>query len=687
MTDPASVHSAAAVIYAVPALVWAVLTRNYLLVIRTRLPRRPLFAIFPTCTGLVALVYVIMTIGTLGASEPGLVPQRLLTTVLVVALVALGPVVRHLIVGTGSLVVTDTPTTPAWLAGNYGAGAGIAAVALRFVLRPGDAWITGATIATAGFVVMVIVAGWEMRGRVQRGPLRMGNLATQLTRTDLVILAVGSTVLLGAVAAAIFGRGGTALGIPLAIACAGLFGATALALRNLAVALRDVTVAVVTLVGVGVVFWGARAVAASTSSATERLFVDAGAVLALLAITVPVRDRLRAGIDRVLLRHGQRIGEELQAFLHTLSPELGAVECCRRALAEMARAWRMRGAAILLHDGTSIVEGEIAFEPLRAEWPTGAAADRLPKRPFIGLSLPDVRLRQALGRADVIGVLPIVSPHRRWGHLFVSIGVLGWDKGAGQIDVGAAFCDQLALLLDGAELLARTVAVERSLAHAEKLAAIGELAARIAHDIRNPVTAARSLAQQLTRESGTPYADEHAVILEELERVESRVGALLRFARREEFRFEPVALGPLVRATVGALRARLEAADIGVHVEAGDGITARADAEKLRHVLVNVVENAIDALAEAPAPRRLAVVVGGTNGTASIEVRDSGPGVTADALAHLFEPFFTLKPHGTGLGLAIARRTIDAHGGRITAAAAPGGGMAFTVELPIAEAT
>src|SRR5581483_8829670 len=167
VTDPASVHSAAAVIYAVPALVWAVLTRNYLLVIRTRLPRRPLFAIFPTCTGLVALVYVIMTIGTLGASEPGLVPQRLLTTVLVVALVALGPVVRHLIVGTGSLVVTDTPTTPAWLAGNYGAGAGIAAVALRFVLRPGDAWITGATIATAGFVVMVIVAGWEMRGRVQ----------------------------------------------------------------------------------------------------------------------------------------------------------------------------------------------------------------------------------------------------------------------------------------------------------------------------------------------------------------------------------------------------------------------------------------------------------------------------------------------------------------------------------------
>src|SRR2546425_8185340 len=87
-----------------------------------------------------------------------------------------------------------------------------------------------------------------------------------------------------------------------------------------------------------------------------------------------------------------------------------------------------------------------------------------------------------------------------------------------------AFVAQLALLLDGADLLARTIAVERSLAHAEKLAAIGELAARIAHEIRNPVTAARSLAQQLAREPASPFAAEHRLILGELERVE-RQGA------------------------------------------------------------------------------------------------------------------------------------------------------------------
>src|SRR2546425_12279214 len=112
-----------------------------------------------------------------------------------------------------------------------------------------------------------------------------------------------------------------------------------------------------------------------------------------------------------------------------------------------------------------------------------------------------------------------------------------------------AFVAQLALLLDGADLLARAVAVERSLAHAEKLAALGELAARIAHEIRNPVTAARSLAQQLAREPGLPCVAEHRLILEELERVERRGGDPLPLPRPRQPPFEPVAPGEPAPAT------------------------------------------------------------------------------------------------------------------------------------------
>jgi signal transduction histidine kinase len=111
---------------------------------------------------------------------------------------------------------------------------------------------------------------------------------------------------------------------------------------------------------------------------------------------------------------------------------------------------------------------------------------------------------------------------------------------------------------------------------------------------------------------------------------------------------------------------------------------ARVDREKLRYVIINLVENAADALRDTDGSRRLAVTLLGTNGTATLSVADSGPGVSAEALPRLFEPFFSLKAHGTGLGLAIAKRTVDAHGGRIEALSPPGGGMTLQIELPLA---
>src|SRR5262249_24384172 len=153
------------------------------------------------------------------------------------------------------------------------------------------------------------------------------------------------------------------------------------------------------------------------------------------------------------------------------------------------------------------------------------------------------------------------------------------------------------------------------------LAAIGELAARFAHEVRNPVTAARSLAQQLSREPAAPMNAEHAaLILTELERVERQVAALLRFARREEFRFEPVDLSALVRATADEFRGRFDAAGIVIDLDAADRVTARVDREKIRQVLINLVENAMDALGDSPGRRQVSVAVTRTNGAATLRV-------------------------------------------------------------------
>src|SRR5262249_39769756 len=157
------------------------------------------------------------------------------------------------------------------------------------------------------------------------------------------------------------------------------------------------------------------------------------------------------------------------------------------------------------------------------------------------------------------------------------------------------------------------------------LAAIGETAARIAHDIRNPVTAARSLAQQLVEEPGSPFAAEHGLILEELDRVERQVAVLLRFARREELNVEALHLGELARAVIARAARRLDDAVVTAAFSARAGIRVSADREKLRQVLINLVENAIDALGGKDADRHLVVEVEERDGCAALRVRDNGP--------------------------------------------------------------
>src|SRR5581483_11997394 len=280
---------------------------------------------------------------------------------------------------------------------------------------------------------------------------------------------------------------------------------------------------------------------------------------------------------------------------------------------------------------------------------------------------------------------PIASPRRRWGHLFAVEPLFTAPIDAGELEMVAAFLHQLALVLDAYELLEHAVEVERSLAHAEKLAAIGELSARVAHEIRNPVTAARSLAQLLARHPDAPDNAENAeLILTELERVERQIASLLRFARREEYRFAPTDVAELVRSAVADLRPRLDDAGVAVDVDVDDGgLTARVDAEKLRQVVINLVENARDALATADGDRRLRVAARRSDGVAHLRIADTGPGIPPAVLARVFEPFFSLKENGTGLGLAIVKRTVEAHGGRIAAENAAGGGAVFAIDLPL----
>jgi signal transduction histidine kinase len=113
------------------------------------------------------------------------------------------------------------------------------------------------------------------------------------------------------------------------------------------------------------------------------------------------------------------------------------------------------------------------------------------------------------------------------------------------------------------------------------------------------------------------------------------------------------------------------------------GPTVHADAEKLRQVFANVLDNAIDALAAVPEDRRIDLFIENGGSNATVRLRDNGCGIAADQLARIFNPFFTTKEKGTGLGMAISKKIVEAHEGAIEASSTVGRGTEFTIRLPL----
>jgi len=669
-------------LFALPTLAWAVVTRQLWLHRRVRPEPSPLFGPAVAASGLITLhgalhvVEVFLPVGIGSGTAFAALRDATLLGATVVG--------RHAL---RDMQLPESRPGRRWLAMNYGLLAAFALPALGLIALRGvpTAWQrVGYASLWVGIWTMAVLCRQQVRMARPAvwGPEHSG----EVTRPDLYFVGWGSVVtsaaalLVGAMAGAGLALTVLETGLGLAIAAPTIF-------YGLGFFLPELLLMVELLVASAAVVLG-HAAALATTAAKWHPFVHLAAVLAVALVVVPAQPRLRAWLTRLIFGRSVRQQTELLAFLQRLSPELGTRECCRRVLAELLRVRRLPGAAIVFRDGEHVVHGTINVAPLLAVWPRGRAADALPAHSFgtDELRRLPAALRDALMAANVgLGAVPILSPRRRWGHLFMNTGIMRGFFRQEDADAFEAFCGQLALVLDAADLLERAVAVERSLAHAEKLAAIGETAARIAHDIRNPVTAARSLAQQLARDAAGGDREAAVVILEELDRVERRVGSLLRFARRDELCMGRIDLGELVTACLDHGRARLESAGIQVTVDAPPGVVVHGDPESLRQALLNLVDNAADALAEAPR-REIAVQLAAGNGYATVRVSDTGPGVPAPALPRLFEPFFSLKPRGTGLGLAIVRRTADAHGGRISAVSHAGGGMAFLLELPVVEA-
>ncbi len=221
---------------------------------------------------------------------------------------------------------------------------------------------------------------------------------------------------------------------------------------------------------------------------------------------------------------------------------------------------------------------------------------------------------------------------------------------------------------------------DESLRRAAQMKTLGEMAAGMVHEVKNPLAAIRSSAQILADRVAGKETELARIIVREVDRLNRVVSEFLEYARPAPLKREPMLLSRLIDSCLELLAPVIKQA--GVTVEktyAPDEVEVDADPNQMRQVFLNLVLNAVQAMGQG-GTLRIGIEQDGLR--TRVTVRDSGPGIEPARLRRVFDPFFSDKPGGTGLGLPIARRVVQEHEGRLTLESTPATGTLATVVLP-----
>jgi two-component system sensor histidine kinase AtoS len=224
---------------------------------------------------------------------------------------------------------------------------------------------------------------------------------------------------------------------------------------------------------------------------------------------------------------------------------------------------------------------------------------------------------------------------------------------------------------------------EAQLIRSEKLAALGQLAAGIAHEIRNPLTSINILIHSIAESfpSETAHREDLKVVEEEIHRINEIIDQFLRFAKPALPLFEKTDVLPIFEDTLQLLRPQIERQQITVQKDFSSLPSITIDKEQMKQVILNLLMNAIQAMPEG-GRLKLSGRITGDHHWIQFSIKDSGIGVPPEDMHKLFDPFFSTKEGGIGLGLSIAHRIIDQHHGKIEVESTSGKGTLFTLWLP-----
>lgn len=411
----------------------------------------------------------------------------------------------------------------------------------------------------------------------------------------------------------------------------------------------------------------------------------------------------------------QRI-EAMQSAVATLSQSLDLSEVLARILTELRRVIPYDSAAAMLLERNS----------LRV-----VAGRDLPENSAIGERYPVSEIEREIERTGRPFILDDASADERfkgWGNTdyvkgWMSVPLLGREGLIGcltidsrrvaayseeEADLAMSFAHQAAIAVENAQLhqsvkdqLDALQASQIKLIQSEKMAAIGKLVAGVAHELNNPLTAIIGIAQLL--QSGhisETVKQDLEKLVGEAHRAGKIVRSLLDFSRQQRTERQPVQINDVLNNTLKILAYQLESHDIKLQTEFSEDLpSTMADAHQLQQVFINLVNNAYEAMHEASGGgilsiRSEAAQINGADGERAsrpgirVIVKDDGPGISADMLPMIFDPFYTTKSpgKGTGLGLSVCHGIISEHEGQILVESTPGEGACFTVQIPIVAA-
>ncbi|HMD98238.1 MAG TPA: ATP-binding protein [Terriglobia bacterium] len=255
--------------------------------------------------------------------------------------------------------------------------------------------------------------------------------------------------------------------------------------------------------------------------------------------------------------------------------------------------------------------------------------------------------------AQVIGQLEVVA---------AAPGLSGEQVAALQL-----LADQLAAAIEVCQLIADKVRLERELAEKAKMAFLGEMAARIAHNVKNPLSAMKTIVQLLEEDSSLPERarQDCRLVAAEIDRLNANISQVLRYAKPARDTDRPADLVAVVSRVLALARADAERRKVSLELEGGAECPIAGGEEAVGDIVSNLVVNALEASPPGGQVRLRVVGAQCSIGQVGLSVEDEGPGIPAELQEKVFEPFFTTRPGGTGLGLAIVARRVEEIGGSV----------------------